>query len=141
MQSCHSFSFVLFVYLLATQMWCLGRLLPLMIGEKIPADNDHWSNFLLLLNIMDYLFAPTLSADCSGHLKSLIDEHHQGFVELYPTCSVIPKMHYMIHYPECIDTYVNSVVTLLAEYKIVVANPMQKDAPCKISRKILINAR
>ncbi len=32
--------------------------------------------------------------------KVLIEEHHTLFTEVYPTWSVIPKMHYMLHYPE-----------------------------------------
>uniref|UniRef100_A0A1X7U0H4 Uncharacterized protein n=1 Tax=Amphimedon queenslandica TaxID=400682 RepID=A0A1X7U0H4_AMPQE len=39
----------------ASQCWCLGRLLHLMIGHIIPVDNDHWINFCLLLTNMDYL--------------------------------------------------------------------------------------
>ena len=84
----------------ATQIWCLARLLPLMVGVKIPGGDPHWCNFLLMRTIMDYLFAPVLSPDCCGHLKELINDHHKSFTELYPSCSVIPKMHYMIHYPE-----------------------------------------
>ena len=60
----------------ATKMWCLGQLLPLMIGELIPEDSEHWLNFLRLLTIMDYLFAPVMTAECIDHLKVLIEEHH-----------------------------------------------------------------
>lgn len=90
----------------ATQMWCLGRLLPLMIGAKISEGDQRWCNFLRLLRIMDYLFAPVLSKDCVAHLKELIEEHHKEFKELYPSCTIIPKMHYMVHYPEFIERYV-----------------------------------
>ena len=67
-------------------MWCLALLLPIIIGHRVPEDDNHWENFVLLLSITDMVFAPVLSTDC-------VD----------PTCSVIPKMHYMIHYPECIE--------------------------------------
>ena len=33
-------------------------------------------------------------------LKNLIEEHHTMFIELYQEWTVIPKMHYMTHYPE-----------------------------------------
>lgn len=92
---------------LATQMWCFSRLLPLMIGEKVPHEDDHWKNFLLLLIIQDYVFAPSISPQSILYLKGLINDHHQSFKELYPTCSIIPKMHYMVHYPECIERYSN----------------------------------
>ena len=37
----------------ATQMWCLGRFLPLLIGHHVPEGDCFWENFLLLLTIMD----------------------------------------------------------------------------------------
>lgn len=74
-----------------------------MIGEKVPEDDDHWHNYLLLLHIMDYMLAPTLKPDSVGYLKILIKEHHEGFTHLYPTCNVTPKIHYLIHYPEFIE--------------------------------------
>jgi len=82
-----------------------------MIGEKVPIDDEHWNNFLLLLTILDYIFAPVISPDCIAHLKDLIDEHHQCYRELYPTCSIIPKMHYIVHYPECIERQVMNIVS------------------------------
>lgn len=84
----------------AAQMWCLSRLLPLMIGDKIPEDDSNWKNFILLLEIIDYIFAPEISCDDVAYLHTLIEEHHQAFIELYTLCSIIPKMHYMVHYPE-----------------------------------------
>ncbi|KAK0152196.1 hypothetical protein N1851_006428 [Merluccius polli] len=35
-------------------------------------------------------------------LKHLIEEHHRLFTDLYPQNNLIPKHHFMIHYPECI---------------------------------------
>ena len=77
-----------------------------MIGERIQVDDDHWLNFLRLLTIIDYLLAPVVSPECVGHLTILIDEHHRTWKELYPTSNIIPKMHYLIHYPEFIERYV-----------------------------------
>ena len=37
--------------LLATQMWTLARLLPLMVGDHVPIEDDHWENFLLMLTV------------------------------------------------------------------------------------------
>lgn len=36
------------------------------------------------------------------YLKHLIVEHHSLFKELYPHKNLIPKHHYMLHYPRCI---------------------------------------
>lgn len=37
---------------LAAQLWNLAINLPLMIGDKIPLDDEHWECFLLLLDIL-----------------------------------------------------------------------------------------
>uniref|UniRef100_A0A1X7T9Z5 Uncharacterized protein n=1 Tax=Amphimedon queenslandica TaxID=400682 RepID=A0A1X7T9Z5_AMPQE len=84
----------------ATQMWCLARLLPLLVGEFIPVGEPHWENFLLLLTIVEYVFGPVTSEDVVPYLKDLIREHHENFCQLYPNASIIPKIHYIIHLPE-----------------------------------------
>ena len=84
-------------------MWCFGRLLPVMLGECVPAENENWECFLLLLTIMDYIFAPVISKDTLPYIQQLIKEHHEMFKELYSSCNVIPKMHYMIHIPKWIE--------------------------------------
>jgi hypothetical protein len=86
-------------------MWCLGRLLPLMIGKKISEECAHWENYLLLLTIIDYCFAPTISEEWVAYLRMMIDEHHKCFTQLYPSCRLIPKAHYLVHYPEIMCKY------------------------------------
>ena len=56
----------------ASQLWCLGRYLPLLIGDLIPERNENWECFLLLLEIMDILFAPCISEDQVSYLRILI---------------------------------------------------------------------
>jgi hypothetical protein len=80
-------------------MWCLGKFLPLIIGNKIPEEDEHWQLFCSLLKIMDIVFSPITSLDAIGVLEGLIEEHHEKFCQLYPNKSVIPKMHYLVHYP------------------------------------------
>ena len=82
---------------LALQMWLLGRLLPVMVGDKVPVGDEHWLNYLDLLTITDLLLAPEITEDDISHLSVLIKDHHQEFVKLYPHASVTPKMHYLIH--------------------------------------------
>ena len=91
-----------------SQAWCLARLFPLILlkgSVVIPEDDKHWMNFMLLLKITDYLLSPTQSKDGAAYLKVLISDHHSQFVNLYPTCHIIPKMHYLIHYPDWIVRY------------------------------------
>lgn len=77
-------------------MWLLGRILPIVIGDMIPSEDEKWTNFRLLMEIVDILFAPKISADLVGYLSTIIAEHHGRFRELYP---VIPKMHFIVHMP------------------------------------------
>ena len=53
-------------------MWLLGRLLPIMIGHKVPEGDDHWLNYLDLLIITDLLLAPELTEDDVAHLSDNI---------------------------------------------------------------------
>ncbi len=70
---------VIFFFNLASQMWCLGRLLPLLIGIDVPAEDQHWECFLLLMTIVDYVFAPVTSMDVLDYVKELIETHHLLF--------------------------------------------------------------
>lgn len=86
-------------------MWCLARILPLLIGEFIPTDELHWDKYLLMLTIVDYVFAPVTSNEVIPYLKTIIQEHHENFCHLYPDASVTPKFHYIIHLPEWLLRY------------------------------------
>ena len=88
-----------YVYV-AAEMWCLARLLPLMIGEHVPEDNERWELFKTFLMILDYVFAPNTDEDIIEYLRQLIEDHHTKFRELYPDCSITPKQHYMVHIPD-----------------------------------------
>ena len=57
---------------------------------------------MLLLTIMDYFLSPVLSTDIVSYLKVLIEDHQRAFADLYPSCPITPKLHYMVHYPEWI---------------------------------------
>ena len=85
--------------ILASQMWCLGRFLPLMMGSHIPRDDEKWGLFLNLLEIVDIVFADAVTLDKAAYLRDLITDHHTSFTQLYPNSSVIPKVHYILHYP------------------------------------------
>lgn len=86
----------------AAQMWCLLRLLPLMIGDLIPEGEKHWELLLSLLGCMELIFSPALTAEAAIFLQHLIEEHHRLFLELYPDRHFKPKHHFMLHYPGAI---------------------------------------
>jgi hypothetical protein len=67
-----------------------------MIGSFVPPDDQYWENFCTFLTITQYLFAPRLTEDDLAVLQESIMNHHQEFVALYPSNSIIPKLHYLI---------------------------------------------
>ena len=69
-----------------------------MIGSFIPESDDHYRNYLLILEITDYLMAPEISEDDVSYLKLLIEDHHTASFDLYPQSNVIPKMDALLYY-------------------------------------------
>ena len=39
-------------------MWLLGRVLPLMVGDKVPSGDEFWINFFGLTGDCGYLNGP-----------------------------------------------------------------------------------
>ena len=54
--------------ILASQMWCLGRFLPLMICSHMPRNEEKWGLFLILLEIVNIIFADTITLDKEAYL-------------------------------------------------------------------------
>lgn len=84
------------------QTLCLVRNLPLIFGDVVPEENQNWHLLLLLLQIINIVFSPSVTQGMTVYLKYLIAEHHELFKQLYPRRNLIPKHHYMIHYPASI---------------------------------------
>lgn len=78
-------------------MWCLGRIMPLLVGQLIPVGDRFWENYLMLLTIMDHVFAPATTADKADYMAMLVEDFLEEFCQLYPERRLIPKMHYMVH--------------------------------------------
>ncbi len=83
----------------ASQMMVLSQALPLLIGDKVPLDDAHWNSFLLLIRICSVANSPVCTRDTIAYLQILIEEKLTAFKHLYPNSKLLPKHHYMIHYP------------------------------------------
>ena len=79
-------------------MWCLARMLPLIIGDLIPQDDVYWDHYLRLLHIEELLFSPKTTTRLAAYLSVLVREYLESFQDLYER-RAIPKQHYMVHYP------------------------------------------
>ncbi|KAK2864168.1 hypothetical protein Q7C36_003322 [Tachysurus vachellii] len=84
------------------QTLCLVRNIPLIFSDIVPEGNQNWTSLLLLLQIINIIFSPSVTLGMTVHLKHLIMEHHDLFKHLYPGRNLIPKHHFMLHYPSCI---------------------------------------
>ncbi|XP_046853447.1 uncharacterized protein LOC124446617 isoform X5 [Xenia sp. Carnegie-2017] len=65
-------------------------------------DDQHWGLLCTLLQIVRISFTPIVSREQVSYLQILIQKLLQNFKELFPECSIIPKMHYMVHMPRAI---------------------------------------
>ena len=90
------------IFFVASECWTLSRFLPLLIGDLVPEDDNHWQLFLLLLKIVNFVMSPRSTHDIAAYTRDLIAEHHTSFKQLYPDRPLTPKMHYMVHIPEWI---------------------------------------
>ena len=64
------------------------KLLPLLIGDVIPKDAEHWK---FLCGIVDIIISPWSSIDLTAILTNQIRNHHQAFISLYTESAIIPK--------------------------------------------------
>ena len=71
---------------------------PLIVGDLIPDNDDNWENFLKLLKIEEIVFASTCSVKLAAYLAVLVEEYLEQFTKNYDR-RVIPKQHFMVHYP------------------------------------------
>ena len=101
----------------AAQMWLLATVLPLIIGDLIPESEKHWCCFLLLLKICSIAAALSLNVNTVSYLSIIIEEHHELFATLYPARTIIPKMHYMVHYPSQIQKFGPLIHTWTMRYE------------------------
>lgn len=85
----------------ASQKWCLFRFFSLMFGDIVPEQNEHWEVYLLLRSIVDITFADVIPHDHLAYLQDQIRFFLSSFAALYPG-AVIPKLHFMLHYPRLI---------------------------------------
>ena len=86
-------------------MTCLFVYLPLICGDLIDEDSDHWELLLCLLDIYKVLVAPSISLAATYALTAMIQDHHSLYKELFPEIPLTPKQHHMIHYPNTIRRF------------------------------------
>ncbi|RUM28374.1 MAG: hypothetical protein DSY42_08515 [Aquifex sp.] len=84
----------------AAQMWCLLRLLPLLVGHRVPVENSKWEVLLKLLDSSHYICAPSIYRHEVAIMEECITDFINSFQVEFPDQAVKPKLHYMSHYPQ-----------------------------------------
>ncbi len=83
-------------------MWELFHILPLIIGEEVPHEDQHYDCFMQLQEIAAILFSPVVAAEQIPFLRIKIQGYLEQLKTLYPTHSLPPKSHYLVHTPTLI---------------------------------------
>lgn len=89
----------------AGRMWCLMRLFPLMMANKVPVGDKYWQFLLGLKEIVELVFAPHLAVGHVLMLQIKVQDHVHSFCELFPHKLLKPKQHFMLHYAKCMFMY------------------------------------
>lgn len=81
-----------------SQMWCLVRLLPLVIGSEIPEGNEVWNVIPNLLDMIEYICAPSFDQATVIYMKSIVEDFWQYYLQVFPDEKLKPKGYYTLHY-------------------------------------------
>ncbi|KAL7291628.1 hypothetical protein TKK_0014666 [Trichogramma kaykai] len=86
----------------AAQTWCLLRIFPFIVSDKVPEDDPFLQHIININKINEIIFAPKVPLSCLSYLQELIDNHIEQFQKLFPDTNIINKLMHMRHYPMCI---------------------------------------
>lgn len=59
-----------------SRAWCFLKLLPIMIGDKVPEIEPIWDLLLMLKEIVDIILSPIFNMTYISYLSDLINDHH-----------------------------------------------------------------
>lgn len=86
----------------AHENWSLLRLLPLLIGHLVPPDEPVWQVILDLKDIVELVVAPVHTTQSIAFLEAKICDHRARLQEVFPGLKLLPKHHFVEHYPQMI---------------------------------------
>lgn len=93
------------IYPIASQAWIFAVILPYYWPQNSRGRYSLGMFFLFLVQIIQLCTAKVSSVSSALFLASLVDQHHQTFVDCYPGVNILPKMHYMVYLCEQILRY------------------------------------
>lgn len=86
----------------AHENWSLLRFLPFLVGQLVPADEPAWQVILDLKDIAELVVSPVHTAQSLAFLEARICDHRCRLQEVFPGIRLLPKHHFVEHYPQMI---------------------------------------
>ena len=81
----------------------LPRILATFV--KLSVSDGVWAVYLALREICDAILAPVVEPDQLKDLQHMIAEFLRTFVEIFGAEKLLPKFHYLLHYPRQIALF------------------------------------
>lgn len=76
-----------------------------MIGHIVPEEEPAWLVILDLKDIVELVVAPVHTDETVAYLEAKIYDHRQRYLDLFPHVKLLPKHHYLEHYPQMIRRF------------------------------------
>lgn len=86
----------------ASEVKCFLKFLPIMIRHLVPERDPVWKFLIKLTTLSELLDLSSYSESNLKHLKQVITDHHKTYRRLFPRCTLKPKFHFLLHYPQLI---------------------------------------
>lgn len=81
-----------------SEMQTLILIFSMIAGDLVPKDDEIWTLYLSLREIMDIVLSRTLQKGYVGILRELVTDHLKLFKKLFPEERITPKGHNFSHY-------------------------------------------
>lgn len=85
----------------ATQLYCLMVHLPFIFFDIKEKLMPFWEPVESLFKCMQIIYSPVITEREIKLLEKHIQQHLKAVIEIFK-CTLIPKHHFLLHYPECI---------------------------------------
>lgn len=86
----------------AAENWCLLRLLPVTIGDKVDPRDPVWQLMITLKELVELVCAPTITTAQVAYLNIVVVEYLETRKAVFPSDHLKPKHHYLLHYASLI---------------------------------------
>lgn len=80
-------------------------MLPFLIGHVVPEGEPAWQVLMDLKDIVELVVSPVHTDESISYLEMKISEHRKRYQELFPNVKLLPKHHFLEHYPGMIKSF------------------------------------